>query len=318
MVDLPALERDDTLPTSESGSPAEAPWPTNDTALLRAGDLAVANRNLVNCRAWMSTIASINGRLRLGDVVELLRDPEKTGHHSWVKVRAESEGIEGFVRLDLLDVFELRGQERPSQIEALVAQDQRLQVGDIFATTVSLRLRRVPGMNGPVLQMLDSNLRGSVLSDPVSKDGVDWIEARLGDVSGWIAGRYTSRITRGGKWIEADVATQTLTAWTAATALSSSPASTGKHDFRTPTGVYTITEKYPIRHLTGRARGEFWDIPGVPWIMIFREGGYYIHSAYWHDDFGTAVSHGCVTLPVPYAEWLYDWTPPGTRIWIHE
>jgi len=138
-----------------------------------------------------------------------------------------------------------------------------------------------------------------------------------GPGSGWIAGRYTSRITRGGKWIEADVATQTLTAWTDATALSSSPASTGKHDFRTPTGVYTITEKYPIRHLTGRARGEFWDIPGVPWIMIFREGGYYIHSAYWHDDFGTAVSHGCVRLRNEDIETLFQMVSIGTPVFIY-
>jgi lipoprotein-anchoring transpeptidase ErfK/SrfK len=51
--------------------------------------------------------------------------------------------------------------------------------------------------------------------------------------------------------------------------------------------------------------------------MVFRTGGYYVHGVYWHNDFGFPVSHGCVTLGVPDAEWLYNWTPAGTPVWIH-
>jgi lipoprotein-anchoring transpeptidase ErfK/SrfK len=42
------------------------------------------------------------------------------------------------------------------------------------------------------------------------------------------------------------------------------------------------------------------------------------HGAYWHDDFGKPRSHGCVNLPLQFAEWLYEWAPLGTRVWIHD
>jgi len=61
--------------------------------------------------------------------------------------------------------------------------------------------------------------------------------------------------------------------------------------------------------------------------------GYGLHGTYWHDNFGTQRSHGCVNLPTEVAGQLYDWvgptsssgyvvksekTNPGTRIVIHE
>jgi len=38
--------------------------------------------------------------------------------------------------------------------------------------------------------------------------------------------------------------------------------------------------------------------------------GYSLHGAYWHNNFGHPMSHGCVNLPVPDAEELYYWTNP--------
>ena len=29
------------------------------------------------------------------------------------------------------------------------------------------------------------------------------------------------------------------------------------------------------------------------------------------------MSHGCVNLPMDFAEWLYGWTSIGTRVEIH-
>ncbi|MBL0219914.1 MAG: L,D-transpeptidase [Myxococcales bacterium] len=38
--------------------------------------------------------------------------------------------------------------------------------------------------------------------------------------------------------------------------------------------------------------------------------GLYFHAAYWHDQFGTPKSHGCVNLAPTDAKWVYDWTDP--------
>jgi lipoprotein-anchoring transpeptidase ErfK/SrfK len=47
--------------------------------------------------------------------------------------------------------------------------------------------------------------------------------------------------------------------------------------------------------------------------MYFYEG-YAIHGAYWHNRFGTPVSHGCVNLPVQQARKLYNWASVGTLV----
>lgn len=322
MSEFPVLESADEPPEtrliSEPVTPALAPTPAPDMALLRAGDLATINRQSVNCRAWMSPDAPIEGTLRRGNKVELLRDPAPSGRRTWVKIRSVVKGIEGYLPLAFLDVLELRGLSHSVDQFEPANLDDTWQVGDHFATTVRLNLRDAPGRESAVIRSLEPNIRGAVLGKNVSVHGIDWIEVQIADDKGWLAGQFARPIARGGKWIEVDLRSQTLTAWNDTAMVSRSPASTGKPGFRTPAGVYPISRKIPSRRLSGTVGEESWNIPGVPWIMIFRKGGFYIHGVYWHDDFGSNVSHGCVTLPVSYAEWLYHWTPPGTRIWIHQ
>lgn len=69
--------------------------------------------------------------------------------------------------------------------------------------------------------------------------------------------------------------------------------------------------------MTGGTGGDYYYVRDVPWVMYFTNEGHALHGAYWLDHFGTPVSHGCVNLPVAFAEWLYNWTPVGTRIVIH-
>jgi hypothetical protein len=47
----------------------------------------------------------------------------------------------------------------------------------------------------------------------------------------------------------------------------------------------------------------------VPWVEYF-EGGYALHAAYWHDDFGRPRSHGCVNLSPIDARRIFFWTDP--------
>ncbi len=124
-------------------------------------------------------------------------------------------------------------------------------------------------------------------------------------------------VTSGEKWIEVNLSTQTLYVYRGSTVISSSLVSTGKPGFSTPTGTFKIFAKYVSVTMAACVNGECWNTPGVPWDMLFRDGGFYLHGAYWHNDFGKVRSHGCVNLPVPYAEWLYSWAPIGTRVWIH-
>jgi lipoprotein-anchoring transpeptidase ErfK/SrfK len=47
---------------------------------------------------------------------------------------------------------------------------------------------------------------------------------------------------------------------------------------------------------------------------MYYDGDFAIHGAYWHANFGTPTSRGCVNLRVEEAQALYDWTPYGARV----
>jgi lipoprotein-anchoring transpeptidase ErfK/SrfK len=115
------------------------------------------------------------------------------------------------------------------------------------------------------------------------------------------------------KWIEIDLADQHLFAWSGKNQTFSTVISTGK--IKTPTypGVYTIQRKYSL----DRMRGADYDVPNVPSVLYY-DRGFALHGAYWHNNFGTPMSHGCVNLPVNNAKWLFDWAKIGTPVIIHQ
>ena len=116
----------------------------------------------------------------------------------------------------------------------------------------------------------------------------------------------------GEKWIDINLSTQTVTAYEGQTPVHTAVASTGT--WRTPTvvGTYRIYAKYRYKHMSGPG----YSMPNVPFVMFFYKG-YSLHGTYWHDNFGTPMSHGCVNLTIPDAEWLYNWAPMGTKVVSH-
>lgn len=120
--------------------------------------------------------------------------------------------------------------------------------------------------------------------------------------------------------IEVNLTTQTLYAWEGNTLVRTSPVTTGKDGFNTPTGRFYIMTREGTIDMTGCAGGECWSVPNVPHSMLFLQGGFYLHGAYWHNNFGNPnlrSSHGCVNLPLEFAGWLFDWARIGTEVWIH-
>ncbi len=120
---------------------------------------------------------------------------------------------------------------------------------------------------------------------------------------------------RGEKWIEIDLSAQTLTAWEGSVQVLQTLVSTGSSWTPTPTGHFRIFHKL----LSQTMRGPDYVQPNVPYVMYFN-GAYAIHGAYWHNEFGRPRSHGCVNLTVPDSKWLFDWAdpplPPGSaEVW---
>ncbi len=82
---------------------------------------------------------------------------------------------------------------------------------------------------------------------------------------------------------------------------------------QTPTGEFRILSKYPSKHMGNGnlfAGPDDYELPGVPWTCFFHEGGYAFHGTYWHDNFGTPMSRGCVNMRIDEAKWLFRWVRP--------
>ena len=67
------------------------------------------------------------------------------------------------------------------------------------------------------------------------------------------------------------------------------------------------------RYASARMVGPGYDLPNVPYVMYFYQG-YGLHGTYWHHNFGTPMSHGCVNMPTDEAEWAFNWSTYGTPV----
>jgi lipoprotein-anchoring transpeptidase ErfK/SrfK len=52
-------------------------------------------------------------------------------------------------------------------------------------------------------------------------------------------------------------------------------------------------------------------------VMYFYKD-YGLHGTYWHSNFGTPMSHGCINFTIADAGWLFNnWVTFGTVVNIH-
>ncbi|MGD1808737.1 L,D-transpeptidase [Dapis sp. BLCC M126] len=114
------------------------------------------------------------------------------------------------------------------------------------------------------------------------------------------------------RWISIDLSTQRLIAWEGNKAVYAVIVSTGKASTPTRLGTFRVYTKYRSTRMTGPG----YDVPDVPYTMYY-DGGMAIHGAYWHNRFGTPVSHGCTNVAVNHAKWLFDWASVGTPVVVH-
>jgi len=122
----------------------------------------------------------------------------------------------------------------------------------------------------------------------------------------------------GQKHIYVDLAKQTLSAYQGETLFMQAYVSTGKW-FPTPTGEYTIWVKLRSTRMSGGQGDGYYDLPNVPYVMFYegenlsRSAGFSIHGAYWHNNFGHPMSHGCINMRETDVEKLYNWANPVTE-----
>ncbi len=120
------------------------------------------------------------------------------------------------------------------------------------------------------------------------------------------------------KRIEVDLNTQTMYYFLNGVKLGSFLVSSGKPSSYTPKGDYMVDDK----HL--RAYSHQWGL-WMPYWMSIDNGYIGIHELpEWPDGtkegenhLGTPVSHGCIRLGVGPAEFMYNWAPIGTPVYVY-
>lgn len=122
----------------------------------------------------------------------------------------------------------------------------------------------------------------------------------------------TGTDTGGEHWIDVNLSEQRVYAYAGDTLVNSFVVSTGTWQTPTVTGKYKIWIKLRSAAMSGPG----YYLPDVPYIMYFYKG-YGLHGTYWHNNFGTPMSHGCVNLTIPDAEWVYNFTQVGTTVNVH-
>lgn len=113
------------------------------------------------------------------------------------------------------------------------------------------------------------------------------------------------------RYLEVDLATQKLIYVVDGKLVTTMPVSTGMPITPTPVGNFKILYKVPMINY----RGADFYLPGVKHNLAFKSGGYYLHTAYWHNNFGKRTnSHGCINMREKDVAILYKYIDVGTEV----
>lgn len=118
------------------------------------------------------------------------------------------------------------------------------------------------------------------------------------------------------RWIDVNLSTQTLRAYEGDAVIFSTFISSGTWEHPTVTGQFRIWLTFESQTMDGRLLGYDYYLEDVPYVMYFYQD-YALHGTYWHSNFGTPMSHGCVNLETSDAAWIYNFVRIGTLVNVH-
>lgn len=156
------------------------------------------------------------------------------------------------------------------------------------------------------------------------EDGLQWY---LVGPDTWIEARYASLVypaaappdgVDNGRWIEVNLAEQTLSVYEDGRLRYAALISTGVPGFWTRPGLFQIYEKLETTPMSGAFeadRSDYYYLEDVPWTMYFDEARA-LHGAYWHTKFGYEQSHGCVNIAPGDSYWLFQWAELGDWVYV--
>ncbi len=186
-----------------------------------------------------------------------------------------------------------------------------LPLGWVTADTLNVRARPGVAADNPPLRQLGHYAVVPILAQQTI-GGVRWFQIGAGE---WIEGQSVgvarlrarpASIGAGERWVGVALSEQTLVAYEGDRPVFAALIASGLPGTPTVQGIFRTWR----RLTTGKMAGPGYYIEDVTWTCYFYSG-YALHTAYWHDAFGTRRSHGCVNLSPHDAWWIYQWSAPG-------
>jgi LysM repeat protein len=148
---------------------------------------------------------------------------------------------------------------------------------------------------------------GQTLIIPAADDG----QGAYAQPATWTPSAAPAPTLTTGKQIVVDLSDQSVYAYENGQLLRSTLVSTGVSYYPTVVGDFKVYLKYESQLMSGPG----YYLPGVPYVLYFYQG-YSLHGTYWHSNFGTPMSHGCVNMPTSEAQWIWSWAPIGTPVHV--
>lgn len=140
-------------------------------------------------------------------------------------------------------------------------------------------------------------------------------------------------VTTQGKVIVVSISQQWMYVYQDGKAIYNAPVTTGQPDLPTPTGTYHIFNKLsPTTFYSPWPEGSpYWYPPSHINYALEWKPSFFLHDSWWRSVYGPGTNvwhddpvygritgtHGCITMPLNAAQWLYNWAPIGTTVQVN-
>ena len=230
------------------------------------------------------------------------------------------------------------GDERTVRVKAATAASWlTVQPGDRGTFSISADTAAIQKVVDTLPDKVDRDaVNATAITDSegsVLRTEIEGVSGRTLDSTDGIAGAYAEQLATGdavyelsvtetdftttnlARRIEVDLSEQRTTLFENGDVVNSYAISSGLPGSATQTGSFRIFAHVSMQDM-GCFEGAPYCTEDVPWVTYFN-GDQAFHGAYWHNNFGNRMSHGCVNMPVDIAKYVYDWAPTGTEVWVH-
>ena len=242
---------------------------------------------------------------------------ENTDKASWIKITNSTESAPT-IAVDSSKVSQwVKSQAEEASSEPVTGERNVNASGQVVSTPTEAKdgktVNNADAVTTAITQSLGSNkaYSGSFEATTVK---AEWKERTIANG----AEKLPYQAAPGEKWVDLNLSNKTVTAYEGATVVHG-PVSIvdGAAETPTVTGTYKVYLQYESQTMRGEnADGSPYVAENVPWVSYFYSG-YAFHGAGWRSSFGYSDSHGCVNMPVPEAQWIYNWVDTNTVVHSH-